>query len=106
MADEKKTEAATKAPEKAGAAAGQAAPGSQRIRINFEGAKRDYANFCTLMAREGEIILNFGKQFGPATELKVDSQVIMNLQSAQQLQKALGQLMEQLSKAEGAKKKA
>ena len=74
---------------------GQPGQGPQRIRLNFEGITPQYANFCTLNIREGEIFLNFGKAFVPAKELKVDSQIIMSMSNFQRLYDAMGRLLEQ-----------
>jgi hypothetical protein len=73
----------------------QAPQGQQQVRLNFEGVSPEYANFCTLTVRQGEVFLNFGKAFVPGNELKVDSQIVMSLRNVQQLHQAIGRLLEQ-----------
>ena len=67
----------------------------QQVRLSFEGVKPEYANFCTLTMRQGEVFLSFGKAFVPTNELKVDSQIVMSLRNVQQLHQAMGRLIEQ-----------
>jgi Protein of unknown function (DUF3467) len=67
----------------------------QQVRLSFEGVKPEYANFCTLTMRQGEVFMSFGKAFVPTNELKVDSQIVMSLRNVQQLHQAMGRLIEQ-----------
>ncbi len=67
----------------------------RKIKVNFDDAKRQYANFCTLSARKGEAFLSFGQAFPPVKELKVDTQVAMSMQNAAQLHSALTKLLKQ-----------
>ena len=67
----------------------------QQVRLSFEGVKPEYANFCTLTMRQGEVFMSFGKAFVPTNELKVDSQIVMSLRNVQQLYQAMGRLIEQ-----------
>ena len=73
----------------------QAPQGQQQVRLNFEGVNPEYANFCTLTVRQGEVFLNFGKAFVPGNELKVDTQIVMSMRNVQQLHQAIGRLLEQ-----------
>ena len=68
----------------------------QQVRLNFEGVSPEYANFCTLTVRQGEVFMSFGKAFVPTNELKVDRQIVMSLRNVQQLHQAMGRLLEQM----------
>jgi hypothetical protein len=72
----------------------ETAPEQQQIRLNFEGVKPEYANFCTLTVRQGDVFLSFGKAFGGTDELHVDKQMVMSLRNVQQLHQAMGRLLE------------
>jgi len=67
----------------------------QEVRLNFDDVDPEYANFCTVSARQGEVFLSFGKAFAPAEELKVDTQIVMSLNNVQQLYQAMGRLLQQ-----------
>ena len=67
----------------------------QRLRLNFDDVDPEYANFCTVSARQGEVFLSFGKAFAPSEELKVDTQIVMSLQNVKQLYEAMGRLLQQ-----------
>jgi hypothetical protein len=103
MADEERVDE----PEQEGAA--QAAPGAAQrpvtgagqVRLNFEGVTPQYANFCTLTVRQGEVFMSFGKTFLPTNELKVDSQIVMSLRNVGQLHQAMTRLLEQAQAAPG-----
>jgi hypothetical protein len=107
MAEEKRREEAAKGAETAKAAAPTpvpappegGAPAGQRIRISFEGVRPEYANFCTLTLRGDEIYMSFGRAFGPTTELKIETQIVMSLKNVEQLHVAMGRLLEQAAKA-------
>jgi len=106
MADEGSKE---KAPKQEGAGqtqdqAGQqdVPAGSRRIRINMQGVAPEYANFCTLTVRQGEVFMSFGKAFGPANELRVDKQVVMSLPNVEQLHQAMGRMLEQVKSGQPA----
>ena len=109
MADEKRREEAAKSAPAAKAAgpvptpapAEGGAPAGQRIRISFEGVRPEYANFCTLTLRGDEIYLSFGRAFGPTTELKIETQIVMSVKNVQQLNVAMGRLLEQAAKTAG-----
>ena len=113
MAEEKRREEtakggeATKAPAPAPtpAPAEGGAPAGQRIRISFEGVRPEYANFCTLTLRGDEMYMSFGRAFGPTTELKIETQIVMSAKNVQQLHVAMGRLLEQGLKANEASKK-
>ena len=77
------------------------APAGQRIRISFEGVRPEYANFCTLTLRGDEIYMSFGRAFGPTTELKIETQIVMSAKNVQQLHVAMGRLLEQVGKTPG-----
>jgi len=76
-------------------AAQQPPAGAQQVRLNFEGVTPQYANFCTLTVRQGEVFMSFGKAFVPTNELKVDSQIVMSLRNVQQLYQAMSRLLQQ-----------
>ena len=107
MADEKRRDEAAKGGEAGKAAvptpvpapAEGGAPAGQRIRISFEGVKPEYANFCTLTLRGDEIYMSFGRAFGPTTELKIETQIVMSMKNVQQLHVAMGRLLEAGAKA-------
>lgn len=109
MADEKRREESAKGAEAAKAAvptpvpapAEGGAPAGQRIRISFEGVRPEYANFCTLTLRGDEIYMSFGRAFGPTTELKIETQIVMSVKNVEQLHVAMGRLLEQATKAAG-----
>jgi len=105
MAEEKRREAAAKVEEIKPVPAEAAAPvpPGQRIRISFEGVRPEYANFCTLTLRGDEIYMSFGRAFGPTTELKIETQIVMSVKNVQQLHTAMGRLLEQGAKAAEAK---
>jgi len=86
MADEEMKDQVDEAP--------AAPPAQQQIRLNLEGVKPEYANFCTLTVRQGEVFMSFGKAFVPTSELKVDTQIVMNIRNVQQLHEAMGRLLE------------
>lgn len=92
MAKEKTPELNEDAP--AAATDVEGAPAQQQIRLNFEGVKPEYANFCTLTVRQGDVFLSFGKAFVPSNELRVDKQIVMSLRNVQQLHQAMGRLVE------------
>ena len=77
------------------AGAGSPDQQGQRVRLNFDGVKPEYANFCTLTARQGEVFLSFGNAFAPEEELQVDTQIVMSLRNVQQLYQAMGRLLKQ-----------
>ena len=77
------------------AGAGQQEQGEQRVRLNFDGVKPQYANFCTLTARQGEVFLSFGNAFAPEEELQVDTQIVMSQRNVEQLYQAMGRLLQQ-----------
>jgi hypothetical protein len=112
MAEEKRREEAAKSGAAAKAAvptpvpapAEGGAPAGQRIRISFEGVRPEYANFCTLTLRGDEIYLSFGRAFGPTTELKIETQIVMSVKNVEQLHVAMGRLLEQATKAAAAGK--
>ena len=81
------------------AEAPQAPAGQQRVRLNFEGVSPEYANFCTLTVRQGEVFMSFGKAFVPGEDLKVDSQIVMSMRNVRQLYEAMGRLLEQQEEA-------
>jgi hypothetical protein len=91
--EETEEEAAEETQEQVGT--GQQPAQQQRMRLNFEGVSPQYANFCTLTVRQGEVFLSFGKAFVPTDELKVDSQIVMSMRNVQQLHQAMGRLLEQ-----------
>ena len=72
----------------------ETAPSQQQIRLNFEGVKPEYSNFCTLTVRQGDVFLSFGKAFAPAEELRVDKQMVMSVRNVQRLHDAMGRLLE------------
>jgi len=80
----------------------EGAQGPQQVRLNFEAVKPEYANFCTLTVRQGDVFMSFGKAFAPARELKVDAQIVMSLRNVQQLYQAMGRLLEQQGALQGA----
>jgi hypothetical protein len=88
MSDEDRTDEVEQGQEEA------QAPTAQQIRLNLEGVKPEYANFCTLTVRQGEVFMSFGKAFVPTNELKVDTQIVMSLRNVQQLHQAMGRLLE------------
>lgn len=67
----------------------------QQIRLNVEDVTPEYANFCTLTVRQGEVFMSYGKAFAPGNELKVDNQIVMSMRNMQQLHQAIGRLLEQ-----------
>ncbi len=75
--------------------AAQADQEGQEVRLNFDDVEPEYANFCTVSARQGEVFLSFGKAFAPAEELKVDTQIVMSLNNVHQLYQAMGRLLQQ-----------
>jgi hypothetical protein len=115
MAEEKRREEAAKSGAAAKAAvptpvptpvpapAEGGAPAGQRIRISFEGVRPEYANFCTLTLRGDEIYLSFGRAFGPTTELKIETQIVMSVKNVEQLHVAMGRLLEQATKVAAGK---
>ena len=66
----------------------------RRMRLNFQGVTPQYANFCTMDIREGEVRMNFGKTFLPSPELKIDEQIVMSVGRFKQLHEALGRMLE------------
>ena len=82
------------------AGAGQQGQQGQRVRLNFDGVKPQYANFCTLTARQGEVFLSFGNAFAPEEELQVDTQIVMSMRNVQQLYQAMGRLLQQQEQQE------
>jgi hypothetical protein len=98
MADEeRKEESQEQTPEEQTAVPPPQAEGQQQIKINFEGVQPEYANFCTLSVRQGEVFMSFGKAFVPAKELKIDRQIVMSLRNVQQLHQALTNLLKQVA---------
>ena len=101
MADEEmeeeleQEEAEEEVEEIAGEEAPQTPQGQRQMRLNFEGVNPEYANFCTLTVRQGEVFLSFGKAFVPGNELKVDTQIVMSMRNVQQLHQAIARLLEQ-----------
>ncbi len=101
MADEERVEEPEE--EEEGQQRAEAAPGAPQqpvtapgqVRLNFEGVTPQYANFCTLTVRQGEVFMSFGKTFLPTNELKVDSQIVMSLRNVGQLHQAMTRLLEQ-----------
>jgi len=91
MADEEKK------PQEQTPDAAQAKPG--QVRLLLEGVVPEYANFCTITARQGEVFLSFGKAFAPSAELKIDNQIVMSLRNVEQLHEAMGRLLEQVKTA-------
>lgn len=67
----------------------------QRVRLNFDEVSPQYANFCTLNVRQGEVFLSFGKAFVPSEELKIDSQIVMSIRNVKQLYQAIGRVLQQ-----------
>ena len=96
MADEQTEQT----PEQEGQQAPQAGqpvpPGARQVRLNLEGVAPEYANFCTISVRQGEVFLSFGKAFAPTTELKIDNQIVMSLRNVEQLYETLSRMLEQI----------
>jgi len=103
MADEERVEGPEEEEEQAAEAGAPqepvAAPG--QVRLNFENVTPEYANFCTLTVRQGEVFMSFGKTFLPTNELKVDSQIVMSLRNVGQLHQAMTRLLEQAEAVPG-----
>lgn len=72
------------------------APAAQdrQMRLNFAGITPQYANFCTMAVRQGEVFMNFGKAFVPSNELKIDEQIVMSMNNFKQLHEAMGRMLE------------
>jgi len=71
-----------------------AAQADGRVRLSLAGVTPEYANFCTLTARQNEVFMSFGKAFVPSSTLQVDSQVVMRMTNIKQLHDAMGRLLE------------
>ena len=67
----------------------------QRVKLNFDEVSPQYANFCTLNVRQGEVFMSFGKAFVPSEELKIDSQIVMSIRNVKQLYQAIGRVLKQ-----------
>jgi hypothetical protein len=66
----------------------------RKMRLNFQDVTPQYANFCTMDVRQGEVRMNFGKTFLPSPELKIDEQIVMSVGRFKQLHEALGRMLE------------
>ena len=71
-------------------------PQARQVRLNLEGVQPEYANFCSLAARQSEVFMSFGRAFAPAEEMKVDTQIVMSVDNIRQLHQALGRLLEHM----------
>jgi hypothetical protein len=66
----------------------------RKMRLNFQDVSPQYANFCAMDVRQGEVRMNFGKTFLPSPELKIDEQIVMSIGRFKQLYEALGRMLE------------